>query len=34
MSPNPGHGHHWCGNAESDFLIGGALGEGMKKLQK
>jgi len=31
-SPNKGHGHHWCGNAESYFLIGNALGEGMKKL--
>ena len=34
MSPNPGHGHHWFGNAESYFLIGEALGEGMKKLLK
>lgn len=34
MSPNPGHGHHWSGNAESYFLIGDALGEGMKKLLK
>ena len=33
-SPNPGHGHHWFGNAESYFLIGNALGEGMKKLLK
>jgi hypothetical protein len=32
LSPNPGHGHHWFGNAESYFLIGNALGEGMKKL--
>jgi DUF1680 family protein len=31
-SPNTGHGHHWFGNAESYFLIGNALGEGMKKL--
>ncbi len=31
-SPNQGHGHHWCGNAESYFLIGNALGEGMKAL--
>jgi len=31
-SPNVGHGHHWYGNAESYFLIGDALGEGMKKL--
>ena len=28
------HGHHWCGNAESCFLIGDALGEGMKSLLK
>ena len=28
-SPNVGHGHHWFGNAESYFLIGNALGEGM-----
>ncbi len=34
MSPNPGHGHHWSGNAESYFLIGDALGEGMKRLLK
>lgn len=32
MSPNVGHGHHWCGNAESYFLIGGGLGEAMKSL--
>jgi len=32
QSPNVGHGHHWFGNAESYFLIGNALGEGMKKL--
>lgn len=32
MSPNTGHGHHWCGNAESYFLIGDALGKEMKKL--
>jgi hypothetical protein len=31
-SPNVGHGHHWFGNAESYFLIGEALAEGMKKL--
>jgi hypothetical protein len=31
-SPNKGHGHHWFGNAESYFLIGGALGKGMKSL--
>ncbi len=34
LSPNSSHGHHWCGNAESYFLIGDALGEGMKKLSK
>jgi hypothetical protein len=34
LSPNTGHGHHWFGNAESYFLIGDALGEGMKKLLK
>lgn len=32
LSPNTGHGHHWFGNAESCFLIGNALGEGMKAL--
>ena len=26
------HGHHWFDNAESYFLVGDALGEGMKKL--
>ncbi len=25
--PNVSHGHHWCGNAESYFLIGDALGK-------
>lgn len=34
LSPNPGHGHHWSGNAESYFLVGDALGEGMKNLLK
>ena len=34
LSPNPSHGHHWSGNAESYFLIGDALGEGMKSLLK
>ena len=33
-SPNPGHGHHEFGNAETYFLVGDALGEGMKKLLK
>lgn len=32
LSPNVTHGHHWFGNAESYFLVGSALGEGMKKL--
>ena len=32
MSPNVGHGHHWCGNAESYFLIGDALGKAMIEL--
>jgi len=32
QSPNTGHGHHWCGNAESYFLIGDVLGKGMVKL--
>jgi hypothetical protein len=31
-SPNTGHGHHWYGNAESYFLIGNVLGEGMVRL--
>ncbi|HOD81614.1 MAG: hypothetical protein BWX88_03292 [Planctomycetes bacterium ADurb.Bin126] len=31
-SPNPSHGHHEFGNAETYFLVGQALGEGMKKL--
>ncbi len=31
-SPNPGHGHHEFGNAETYFLVGNALGEGMKTL--
>ena len=34
LSPNTGHGHHWFGNAESYFLIGDALGQGMKGLLK
>ena len=34
LSPNLGHGHHWFGNAESYFLVGQALGEGMIKLLK
>jgi len=28
-SPNPGHGHHEFGNAETYFLVGEALGEAM-----
>jgi hypothetical protein len=31
-SPNPGHGHHEFGNAETYFLVGDALANGMKKL--
>jgi len=31
-SPNVNHGHHWCGNAESYFLIGDALGKAMIEL--
>jgi hypothetical protein len=31
-SPNPGHGHHEFGNAETYFLVGDALGRGMNKL--
>ena len=32
LSPNTGHGHHWFGNAESYFLVGGALGKATIKL--
>lgn len=28
-SPNPGHGHHEFGNAETYFLVGDALGKGI-----
>ncbi|MDB6071924.1 MAG: hypothetical protein JWL81_3095 [Verrucomicrobiales bacterium] len=31
-SPNPGHGHHEFGNAETIFLTGDALGRGMVDL--
>jgi len=31
-SPNPGHGHHEFGNAETIFLVGDALGKGMTGL--
>ena len=31
-SPNPSHGHHEFGNAETYFLVGDALGNGMLKL--
>ena len=31
-SPNPGHGHHEFGNAETYFLVGQALGQGMVAL--
>jgi hypothetical protein len=34
LSPNKGHGHHWCGNAESYFLVGDKLGKGFLKLNK
>jgi arylsulfatase A-like enzyme len=33
-SPNPGHGHHEFGNAETYLLVGQALGNGMKTLLK
>ncbi len=33
-SPNPGHGHHEFGNAETYFLVGDALGQAMKDLCK
>lgn len=31
-SPNPTHGHHEFGNAETYFLVGNALGQGMQSL--
>ena len=31
-SPNPSHGHHEFGNAETYFLVGDALGKGMIQL--
>ncbi len=31
-SPNPGHGHHEFGNAETYFFVGDALGKGMVQL--
>ncbi len=31
-SPNPGHGHHEFGNAETYFLVGDALAKGMLSL--
>ncbi|MBL9135410.1 MAG: hypothetical protein JNK85_06060 [Verrucomicrobiales bacterium] len=31
-SPNPGHGHHEFGNAETYFLVGNVLGQGMVRL--
>jgi hypothetical protein len=31
-SPNPSHGHHEFGNAETYFLVGDALGKGMLNL--
>ncbi len=33
-SPNPSHGHHEFGNAETYVLVGGALGEAMLRLLK
>lgn len=33
-SPNPSHGHHWYGNAESYFLIGEALAQGYLNLSR
>ena len=33
-SPNPSHGHHEFGNAETYFLVGDALGKGMVRLLK
>ena len=30
-SPNPGHGHHEFGNAETYFLVGEALGQHIPK---
>jgi hypothetical protein len=33
-SPNPGHGHHEFGNAETYFLVGDALGKSMRDLVK
>lgn len=33
-SPNPSHGHHEFGNAETYFLVGEALGQGMVGLLK
>lgn len=33
-SPNPGHGHHEFGNAETYFLVGDALSKGMIPLLK
>lgn len=32
QSPNPGHGHHEFGNAETYLLVGEALGRGMLEL--
>ena len=31
-SPNPGHGHHEFGNAETGLLVGEAMGKGMLEL--
>ncbi len=32
VSPNPGHGHHEFGNAETGYRVGEALGNGMLEL--
>ncbi len=32
QSPNVSHSHHWCGNAESYFLVGDALGKAFIEL--
>jgi hypothetical protein len=32
-SPNPGHGHHEFGNAETAFLVGQACGQAMTKVR-
>jgi hypothetical protein len=34
LSPNPTHGHHWFGNAESYYLCGDAMGKAMVQLME